>query len=136
MKLTLFIYLNHLHLYSSDPNGPWCPGNQGQPGQGLSVVTTVWGMTNTTQTAPFNHQTPGYTTTMSSTNYTQQPQGFQVNSSLQKGQYNPPNNIPYRRPRYVIHVVLWGRTRHIPTSNWHFIEHVVQRIFFLDTVWF
>lgn len=85
---------------SGDPNGPWCPGNQGQPGQGLSVVTTVWGMTNTTQTAPFNHQTPGYTTTMSSTNYTQQPQGFQVNSSLQKGQYNPPNNIPYRRPSY------------------------------------
>lgn len=91
-----------IYLYTySDPNGPWCPGNQGQPGQGLSVVTTVWGMTNTTQTAPFSHQTPGYTSTMSSANYPQQP-GFNVNS-MQKGPYNnpPQNNNLYRRPRYV-----------------------------------
>ncbi|CAC5369214.1 ZMIZ [Mytilus coruscus] len=89
------------YVKTCDPNGPWCTGNQGQSGPGLSVVTTVWGMTNTTQTAPFNHQTPGYTTTMSSTNYTQQP-NFQVNA-LQKGPYNPTslsNNIPYRRPSY------------------------------------
>ncbi|XP_078316465.1 zinc finger MIZ domain-containing protein 1-like isoform X2 [Crassostrea virginica] len=71
-----------------DPNGGWMPGNQGPPG--LSVVTTVWGMTQSTQSGPFNHNTPGsgYTnTTMSSTNYTQQPQGFTGNQ-MQKPQYN------------------------------------------------
>lgn len=83
----------------SDPNGPWCPGNQGQPGQGLSVVTTVWGMTNTTQTAPFSHQTPGYTSTMSSANYSQQP-GFNVNSMQKPYSNAPQNNNLYRRPSY------------------------------------
>ncbi|XP_060076777.1 zinc finger MIZ domain-containing protein 1-like isoform X1 [Ylistrum balloti] len=80
---------------SGDPNGQWL-GNQGQPGQALSVVTTVWGTTQSTQSGPFQHNTPGYTnTTMSTTNYTQQPQGF--NTQMQKGNYSNPQNIPFRR---------------------------------------
>ncbi|KAJ8318285.1 hypothetical protein KUTeg_003376 [Tegillarca granosa] len=84
-------------LPQGDPNGPWAPNNQGQPGQSLSVVTTVWGMTNSTQSGPFTHNTPGFTnTTMSSTtNYTQQAQGFPGNQ-IQKPPYGP-QGMPYRQ---------------------------------------
>jgi len=77
----------------SDPNGPWLGGNQGQPGQALSVVTTVWGTTQSTQSGPFVHNPPGFTnTTMSTTNYTQ------ANPQMQKAPYsNGPQNIPFRR---------------------------------------
>ena len=47
--------------------GMWNPGPQG-----LSVVTTVWGVTPTTQTAPFNQNTHSgaYTnTTMATSGY-------------------------------------------------------------------
>ena len=85
------------------------PGNQGPPGQSLSVVTTVWGMTQSTQSGPFNHNTPGsgYTnTTMSGTNYTQQPQGFPGNQMKQsvynmQGIPNRRDSGGYQRPGYV-----------------------------------
>lgn len=54
------------------------PGGGGQPPH-LSVVTTVWGQTQTTQSPPFNQgpNPAGFTnTTMSTTPYTQQPPGF------------------------------------------------------------
>ena len=77
MSLTLHCYM----MCFSDGNVGWQGpgGGGGGPQQSLSVVTTVWGVTPTTQTTPYNHSTPGnnsaYTnTTMSNTNYTQPPQ--------------------------------------------------------------
>jgi len=84
-----------LYYYS---DGMWGQGQEQGPQQ-LSVVTTVWGVTHTTQTAPFNQNpgAPGYTnTTMSTPNYAQQPQGFPGNH-MQKSPYNhgPAQAAPY-----------------------------------------
>lgn len=78
------------------PQGPHGPQAQ----QHLSVVTTVWGVSSTTQTGPINHtsfsggsnQTP---TSMAPTPYSQQ-QGF-PSGGPQKTPYNP-QNMPYRQP--------------------------------------
>ena len=92
-NLHLFFEKPNTCLFSlfSDPNVGW-QGNQGGPQQSLSVVTTVWGVTPTTQTVPYNHTTPGgynTNTTMSSTNYTQPPQGFPGNQMQKPGYENP-----------------------------------------------
>ena len=71
----------------------WGGGGQGNGPQaaGLSVVTTVWGVTQTTNTGPTYNQNPNvpaYTnTTMSSTPHTQQP-GY-------TGNHGPMPNKPY-----------------------------------------
>ncbi|XP_064594585.1 zinc finger MIZ domain-containing protein 1-like isoform X2 [Liolophura sinensis] len=91
----------------NDANSAWNVGNQS-----LSVVTTVWGVTQTTQSGPVTHSTPGYTnTTMSTTPYTQQPMGFPGNG-MQKGPYGNPPNMPYRREPGA-----YGRPGYPPTPN-------------------
>ena len=75
----------------------WGGGGQGGGPQaaGLSVVTTVWGVTQTTNTGPTYNphpNQPAYTnTTMSSTPHTQQP-GFM-------GNHGPMPNKPYGGPQ-------------------------------------
>lgn len=72
----------------------WVGGGQGGGPQaaGLSVVTTVWGVTQTTNTGPTYNQNPNvpaYTNTtmsQSSTPHTQQP-GFMGNHPMQKPPY-------------------------------------------------
>jgi len=92
------------YLYTfSDPNVGW----QGQPGgggpqQSLSVVTTVWGVTPTTQTTPYNHTTSSAyntSTTMSNTNYTQPPQGF-LGNQMQKPGYEGNTGLYHRSNSY------------------------------------
>lgn len=98
LKLFFFyIFVFFLSFFSSDPSTAWPTGNQGgQTPQSLSVVTTVWGVTQTTQSGPFTHSTPGYTnTTMSTPNYTQQPQSF-AGGQMQKAAFNQ-QTMPYRR---------------------------------------
>ena len=85
------------------------PGQQqGAPqGPGLSVVTTVWGVTQTTQSGPLNHNpsAPNFTnTTMSTTPYSQQQQqqGFPGNHMQKQQIYCNPNmgyrqQTPYRK---------------------------------------
>ncbi len=80
------------------------PGNPGvQPGQqALSVVTTVWGVTQSSQSGPFNQNPqngPAFTnTTMSGgTPYTQQ-QSFPGNPMQKPG--NPYNGHPQGMPNY------------------------------------
>ena len=85
----------------------WPNSGQQPPSQGaLSVVTTVWGVTQTTQSGPFSQNpnaAPGFTntnTTMSGTPYTnqQQQQVFQGNPQMQKpGQYGNPQAMVYNR---------------------------------------
>ncbi|KAL3876464.1 hypothetical protein ACJMK2_034308 [Sinanodonta woodiana] len=83
-----------------DPNAAWAGGNPaGGPQQSLSVVTTVWGMSQAPQNGPYAHNTQsGYTnSSMSNNNYTQPPQAFPTNQ-LQKPAYNPVQNATlYRR---------------------------------------
>ena len=80
----------------SDPNVGWQgqhAGGGAGPQQSLSVVTTVWGVTPTTQTTPYNHTTPaGYNTntTMSNNSYTQLPQGYPANQMQKPGYENAP----------------------------------------------
>ena len=83
------------------------PGNHGNPGmqpqQALSVVTTVWGVTNSSQSGPFNQNPgngPAFTnTTMSGgTPYTQQ-QGY--GNPMQKGgPAGGPVVNPYNNPHH------------------------------------
>lgn len=117
-----------IRFHFSDPSMGWGQQTGGQPqpsGPGLSVVTTVWGVTQTTQSGPFSQQTPtapGFTnTTMSTTSpYNQgQPQGttqsvggpYPSAQQMQKpgvynggqpgmGAYNRPGSAPYNnRPK-------------------------------------
>ncbi|XP_046360249.1 zinc finger MIZ domain-containing protein 1-like isoform X2 [Haliotis rufescens] len=81
-----------------DPNGGWGAPNQ----PGLSVVTTVWGVTQTTQSGPFTHSTPtpGFTnTTMTATGYSQPQQGFPGNGMQKAPQYNQVMPQYRREPR-------------------------------------
>ena len=93
------------------------PPHQGQPG--LSVVTTVWGVTPSTQSGPFNQPPtgPGYTNTTMATptpyNSTSStggvppnnPSGFPAaqmgkNFNPQAGMgYNRSGSAPYNRPK-------------------------------------
>ncbi|XP_074647800.1 zinc finger MIZ domain-containing protein 1-like isoform X2 [Tubulanus polymorphus] len=83
------------------PQGDWQGGGPG-PGQqqSLSVVTTVWGVTSSTNSGPFNHAPPNaaYTnTTMANNggNYgPQPPQNIPSNNQLQKPPYNPQMQMP------------------------------------------
>ena len=98
-----------LFVCFSDPNVGWQAqhgggggGGGGPPQQSLSVVTTVWGVTPTTQTTPYNHTTPGgynTNTTMSNTNYTQPPQGFPGNQMPKQGYENTAGGL-YRSNSY------------------------------------
>ncbi len=90
--------------------GPGTHGGNMAPGQALSVVTTVWGVTNTSQSGPFN-QNPGggggqafTNTTMSGgTPYTPQQQGY--GNPMQKGgpAGGPVGVHPYNTPHPVQH---------------------------------
>ncbi|XP_041363895.1 zinc finger MIZ domain-containing protein 1-like isoform X2 [Gigantopelta aegis] len=104
-----------------DPSAGWGGPNSGQPG--LSVVTTVWGVTPTTQTAPFTHNTPGpgfTNTTMSGTHFSQQPQGFPGTAGINKGAPYPGQMMPqqYRRePRPSDNFSGYPPTPNTPGSN-------------------
>lgn len=101
----LIIELSILFSFSnfSDPNVGWQGQHGGAgPQQSLSVVTTVWGVTPTTQTTPYNHTTPGgynTNTTMSNTSYTQPPQGFPGNQ-MQKPGYESNTGLYQRSNSY------------------------------------
>lgn len=109
----------------SDPSMQWQQG-QHPGGQSLSVVTTVWGLSQTTQSGPFIQNTngtgPGFTTTsMSTTPYSQPPQHYPAGAGagpmgkagpmypannpsqgpMHSNPYNRPSSAPYNRPKYV-----------------------------------
>ncbi len=96
-----FFNSNMFYNSSGDPSLSWQQQGQGQqPQQSLSVVTTVWGLAQTTQSGPFNQNpgVPNFTnTTMSSTAYSQQQQGFPGNQPMQKQPYGNPQNMQYQR---------------------------------------